>query len=88
MNVNTRQNPRRHVVLKKQAKFVQYVHRLEGICLFIFTFASASFQEMIHFCRYVFHLLNKSFVRCAAFVKNFIVLKLMVTKFIRNKDYL
>ncbi len=37
LNVYTVQNPGRHVVIKKPAKCVQYVHRSEGICLLVYT---------------------------------------------------
>ncbi len=42
LNVDNGQNPRRHVILKKPAKCVQHVHRLEGICQLVFIFTSAS----------------------------------------------
>jgi hypothetical protein len=64
--VYTVQNPRRHVDLKKPAKFVQYVHTLEGICLLVYTFTSASLLGEGHFCRYVFHLINKINTTCGS----------------------
>ncbi len=42
LNVYTGQNPRRHVVLKNTGQMRTIVHRLEGICLLVYTFASAS----------------------------------------------
>jgi hypothetical protein len=79
--------------LKKSAKCVQYVHRLyrlEGICLFIYPFSSASLLVVVHFCRYVFRLVNKNQSYGCSSVTNLYFLKFMitniyVTKIICNK---
>ncbi len=54
-----RQNPRRHVILKKTAKCVQYVHSLEEICLLVCTFTSI--LGVVQYFMYVFHFINHSY---------------------------
>ncbi len=71
--------------LKKPAKYVQYVYRLEGICLFIYPSASASFLGVIHFCRYVFQLINENQSYSVQLCNKFTIVKFMITKFIRNR---
>jgi hypothetical protein len=69
---------------------------LEGICLLVNTFMSASLLVVIHFCRYVFHLFNKNLsigVQLCSEIYNFKAYyyrsyankNLYVKKFIHNK---
>jgi hypothetical protein len=56
LNMYTRQNPRRHVILLKtsQYPYIQYVHTLEEICLLVCIFMSTSILGVVQLFRYVF----------------------------------
>jgi hypothetical protein len=73
--------------IKKPSKCVQYVHRLEGICLLVYTFTSASLLGVVDFCRYVCTYVYSTYI-CVHHTVCGLVTKLIITKCICNKIYI
>jgi hypothetical protein len=74
--------------LKKPVKCLQCTQIERNLSVYLSLFTSASLLEVVHFCRYVFHLINKTQSYGVRLCNKFIILKFMVTKFICNKDYM
>jgi hypothetical protein len=79
--------------LKKTAKCVQYVHRLEQIWLLVYFLVSDSLPGVVHFCMYVHdHVYIYVHHTVCGLVTKFIIAKFIhknihiyATKFIQNK---
>jgi hypothetical protein len=75
LNVYTRQNLRRHGVLKKTSQMRTICTQIGRFCLFIYPSASASFLGVTHFCRYVFYLIKENQSYGVWLCNKFIILK-------------